>query len=197
MSQKYKEKLVQAFIDHSKPIERVGWKNNDAQEFCQFGMGLLKSIARAGFLNAPKSELKQAIGSAKLTLSSSEAELLVEKIRSSLKWVREKRRNAGSGAFLPPEVKALGKLFVKNPNLSRSKAQKNIGQDDNQKKETKEVEPGLRDLFGLPEKSPALEDDEEILVSSDSDSIIPAALPSSSSASAVDPGSCTKMGSPS
>ena len=104
--------LVHCFIEHNKSIERMQWKNNDAQEFCQGCLPLLKGLSKTS-PNPPKSQLRKALQAAKLSISSSEAELLIEKIRSSMKWARAKLRNSGSGAFLPAEVKTLGKLWAR------------------------------------------------------------------------------------
>ena len=152
------------------------------KEFCQ------------GCLSLPKSKLRQAITAAKLSISSSKAELLIEKNRKSMRWARAKLRNSGSGVFLPAEVKTLGKLWArakvpstKTPKEKALKEPKGKVMESDAEKQDNEA--SVRELFGLPEQpTQKAAVDDEIMVSSSSDEAPPMSLPASSSA--VDPGSC-------
>ena len=62
--------LVHCFIENNKSIERMQWKNNDAQEFCQGCLPLLKGLSKTS-PNPPKSKLRQALQAAKLSISRS------------------------------------------------------------------------------------------------------------------------------
>ena len=129
----------------------------------------------------PKSKLRQAVQAVKLSISSSEEELLID---------RDQEVNVGQSqdedltlrCFLPAEVKTLGKLWarVKVP----SKKVKNV----EKKAENKDQEePSVRTLFGLPDPTPTTDGDVAEIVDSSSDEAPSLSVPSSRAT--VDPGS--------
>ena len=104
-------KLMPAFQENARSLERLGWKNLDSQQFSQAQLPLLKSLAREGGLT--KSSLKAGVAQAKLSMSSAEQDLLVEKIKNCFSWCRKRLRDAGSGVNLPSSVKAVARLLCK------------------------------------------------------------------------------------
>ena len=178
-----------------KHIERLGWKNLDSQEMCQSYMPLLKGVAQAG-LSVPKSVLKATLKEANLSLSPSELDLFVAKVRDAISWSKEKIRNSGSGAYLPSQVKVLAKLWGKGKVMKKKVGGRPPG-DEKKKKPSGSVEapdekPNVRELFGLAPKTKPVQVDVSSSADDDGDDDEdPAAQPSASSSSlpAVDPGS--------
>ena len=103
-------RLVHAMQEHSKKLERMGWKNMDAEEFCDGFLPLLKSLARITY-NLPQTTLDKVVASSKLRLTSAEEHLLATKIRDAVKYAKKKLRDAGSGKFLPLPIKALLRIW--------------------------------------------------------------------------------------
>ena len=166
-------RLIACFQDHSKGLERLGWKHNDAQEFLDAQLGLLKSLVRVS-LSLPKSRLKMLINGAKLSLESQEVVLLIEKIRGALSYAMERLRNAGSGKFLPASVLSLSKCWQNSMKaLRESRKEKKTKKKGSQATETSQgaspkqkEKKNIRKLFGLSPKAKAI----EVLSSSDSES---------------------------
>ena len=103
-------RLVQVVMEHAKCLERMAWKNMDAEEFAEAYIGLLKSLAKAS-PQVRKSEFRRAVGAARLSLSAAETDLLATKVKGSTSYARKRLRDAGSGKFLPRPVAALLKIW--------------------------------------------------------------------------------------
>ena len=183
-------KLLNVFQENSKVIERLSWKNLDTQQFAQAQLPLLKGLAQAS-VSLPKSLLRTSIQHAKLTLSPSECELLLEKIKNTFQWCRKRLRDAGSGVHLPMEVRAVGRLWSKGKLGSKKKSQKapkkkalSVEKKDlkekaisveNEDPKTK-ANYDIRSVFGLPGKAV---DVVAIPSESDTESGLPSPLESS------------------
>ena len=139
------EKLVHCFQDYTKVIERLGWKNMDSQEFAQAHLPLLKALAKIGGSLA-KSALRKGVQGARFTLTYPEADLLVEKLHGTFRWCRRRLRDAGSGVYLPGEIKAIARAWGKVTSKSKT-SQKPTKQDP----DVADVK-NIRSLFGLPPK---------------------------------------------
>ena len=141
-------KTVQVFKDFAKPIERLGWKNQDSEQFCEKQLQLLKSLAKAT-TKLTKSFMRMTLLAAKLGISNAEADLFVEKIKGAVQYIRRRIRDSGSGKFLPAACQALLKIWSRQftkVGKSKKKAVKDM------KLETEEKPQSLRDIFGLGKK---------------------------------------------
>ena len=74
-------RLIQVFVDFAKPLERLGWRNNDCEQFGHNQLPLLKALSKVS-CSFKKSELRVAVQAAKLSISAAEGELLVQKSRT-------------------------------------------------------------------------------------------------------------------
>ena len=144
---------MHCFQDHTKVIERLGWKNMDSQEFAQAHLSLLKGLAKTGGSLA-KSALRKGIQGARFTLTAPEADLLVEKLHGTLSWCRRRLRDAGSGVYLPGEIKTIARAWGKLS--STSKTSKKATKKDPEKAASPDPDvhevKDIRSVFGLPPK---------------------------------------------
>ena len=105
--------LKSLFIEHKKDIERMTWKAMDPSEFSssflQFLTGLAKHTVRVN-----KVEMATALNRAKLTLSPAECDRWAEKVSNTIKFVKKKLRDAGSGKRLSPPILSLQRAWKKH-----------------------------------------------------------------------------------
>ena len=183
-------KYLHVFQENSKLVERMAWKNMDVEQCSQLMLPLFKSLAKIA-VYVKKSDLRCALKSAKLSLTNSEGELLLEKIKTTFTWVRRRLRDAGSGVYLPAEVKAIARVWGKGKGAKAGK--KGSVEEEGQKSEKENASTtsgiDMREVFGL---SPKREVESKVVEvnSSDSESSVDVpAAPSSSSTPAIVPGS--------
>ena len=113
-------RLIQIFVEFAKPLERLGWRNNDCEQFANNQLPLLKSLSKAS-CSFKKTELRVAVQAAKLSISAAEGELLVGKIKDTVMYVRRRLRDMGSGKFLPYPCQALLKIWSRQSSQKGSK----------------------------------------------------------------------------
>ena len=140
--------LKQLFVIHAKSIERLAWKNMDADQFVEAHLVMLKALLK--ITTSPlKSQMSVILDQVAFNLSSAEALLFAEKVKGAVSYCRKKSRDAGSGKFMPAPVQALAKL-LKKPSLQKAAS----GKAKPRQEVTKEVaaKKSIRSVFGLGEK---------------------------------------------
>ena len=170
-------KFLSAFQENNKPLERMGWKNMDMSQFSQTFLPLLKSMAKVSCLMT-KSKMRASLRLAKLQMTPCEEDLLLEKLKNTFTWIRRRLRDAGSGAHLPAEVRAIGRIWGKaKAGKERKKVEKQRKKEE-PSEEDEEQPTDIRQIFGLSPKKKKVAAVE--VLDSDSESIPDAGAASSS-----------------
>ena len=162
------QKELQALLqEHSKTVERMGWKATDHEEFCEHMLAFLKPLCRLT-VRINKSDMRKACARAHLSLTPTEIDLFASKVNDSIKWAKRRLRDMGSGARLPGCVKILNRAWREHERKTKEKMK-----EESQKVKEKQKDPkgkeeqleslspqekeeqveSLRSLFGLPEES--------------------------------------------
>ena len=178
--------LLQVLQDNAKAIERLGWKNNDCEEFAEGQLKMLKGFAALGY-GVKKTALLAAIPHAKLAISSAEGDLLCEKIKNTFSYIKRKLRYCGSGKFLPSSCQQVLKVWSRY-----GKQPKRIPKGKTSQENEKDVEQPpkpIRETLGLPPKKKA--DLVEVLSSDDDNGFDEGALPAEHPAQASGSSSST------
>ena len=115
--------LLQVISDHATVLQRTGWKAMDPSQIAGHLQAFLKAIGKYT-VRISKLELQKALHKSKLTLTSSEQHLLVEKIATCLSWVKRRLQDAGSGKRLPQECSSLVRVWEKHHFTKLHKCQK-------------------------------------------------------------------------
>ena len=105
--------ILHIFQDHSKMIERCGWKNLDAEEFATTHLKMLKELGAVSE-KINRVQCRRVLAAAKLNLSLAEIHLLSEKICGTFAYCKQRLRDAGSGVHLPLCCSSLGKIWGKH-----------------------------------------------------------------------------------
>ena len=147
-------RMVHVIEEHTKSLERMGWKNMDDEEFADAFLGFLKGLIRV-VPYPTKTQIRVALAAAKLSLSAPEAALLTTKTRSAISYARKRGRDAGSGKYLPSSVKALLREWARLEGGKKEKKKEKamIGKAALDEKTPSNM--AIRDVFGLGQKQQA------------------------------------------
>ena len=104
--------LRELFIKDARHIERLGWKQQDPEEFAAFMTQFLAGLAGCT-IRISKPQLLRVMQKAKLSLSASEIRLFTEKVCTCWSYVKTKLRDSGSGRYMSSPVKRIGKIWEK------------------------------------------------------------------------------------
>ena len=137
------EKQIEDIVrDHVRSLSRLGWKAMDPMEFAEAHLDFMKSLARHT-VRLNKQAFAAAVRKCKTGLSSSEVDLLTEKVTNCISAMKKRLRDAGSGVRLPGPAQAMQKAWKKHETKSRPKKGKE------EKKQEKEQEKKKRGTRGL------------------------------------------------
>ena len=148
--------------EHSKVIERLGWKAMDYEEVSEHLLPFLKSLAKAT-LKVNKAHFRKTMARAHLSLTAAEMHLFVDKICGTITWMKTKLRDMGSGTNLPGSCKIIWKVWKAhhgNAAKMKKEKEKEEKEEEQQKKQNKKKEGqsqstsptaglDIRSVFGL------------------------------------------------
>ena len=162
---------TQVLQNHSRAIERLNWKNLDAELFAETHLELLKGLLTIS-PQVNKSDLRMCLSAGKFSLTSSEIDLFATKVRDCIKYIRRRLRDMGSGKFLPQSCRAVLKVWTKQMPKHKPKASaKGLSKAKSSSDGDAAGPQGIRDVFGLEAKEKKKDEKElqEISISSSGD----------------------------
>ena len=155
------EQWVQVLQTHAKLVERCAWKCMDPEQFGDSMLQMLKEVGRFT-VKIRRTDVALALKKSKLSLSSAECALFIEKLCGCVSHCKKRLRDAGSGVRLPKSYSVLlgvwrrhhgreaTQKLLDDEKKKPSKAQAKKPNKDHEEKTTEKED--IRSIFGLEPK---------------------------------------------